>query len=228
MLKLWSLSKDGLPEEDKSNKKSKSETKTTNKTPLITLSGHAENISACKWMSETRVCTASWDHTIKVWDVHAAQETNTLASQNKIFLAIDYSQLNNLIVAGLNDRHVRLYDPRSNEGSFVKGIFTSHTGWCTSVAWSKKNANLFVSGSYDNVAKLWDVRSPKAPLYDLTGHEDKVLCVDWSIDEFILTGSADNSLKIFRSNQAATVKNGHLNGAKSNGESSKKKNKKSN
>ena len=227
MLKLWSLSEDGLPEEEKSNKKSKSETKTTNKTPLITLAGHAENISACKWMSETRVCTGSWDHTIKVWDVHAAQETNTLASQNKIFLSIDYSQLNNLIVAGLNDRHVRLYDPRSSEGSFVKGIFTSHTGWCTAVAWSKKNENLFVSGSYDNVAKLWDVRSPKAPLYDLTGHEDKVLCVDWSLDEFILTGSADNTLKIFRSNQA--VKNGHVNGTnKLNGESSKKKSKKSN
>ena len=195
------------------------------KTPIITLSGHTENISSCKWMSETKVCTASWDHTIKVWDVHSAQEVNTLASHNKIFLSIDYSQLNNLIVAGLNDRHVRLYDPRSTEGSFVKGIFSSHSGWCTSVAWSKHNENLFVSGSYDNLAKLWDIRSPKAPLYDLTGHDDKILCVDWSLDEFILTGSADNTLKIFKTNQqnpvSKSVSNGHSKQSNLNGTSLK-------
>ena len=43
------------------------------------------------------------------------------------------------------------------------------------------------------------VCSPKGPLYDMSGHNDKVLAVDWSMPQFILSGAADNDLKIFRS-----------------------------
>lgn len=31
----------------------------------------------------------------------------------------------------------------------------------------------------------------------MVGHEDKILCVDWSIKNMILTGSADNTFKIY-------------------------------
>ena len=109
-------------------------------------------------MNEKNVCTASWDHSIKLWDVFIGQETQTLKSVNKIFLSIDYSPVNQLIAAGLNDSHVRLYDPRSNEGNLVKTTLSSHTGWCSSVFWSRTNENLLMSGSYDLKAKLWDIR----------------------------------------------------------------------
>jgi ribosome biogenesis protein len=157
-------------------------------------------------MDDKQICTCSWDHSIKIWDMFAAQETRTLQSQNKIFLSIDYSSLNNTLIAGLSDRHIRLYDPRSNEGSLVKSTFTSHNGWISNVQWSKQNEYLFVSGSYDCLAKLWDTRSPRAPLYDMSGHEDKILAVDWSLNDYILTGSADNTFKIFSVNTKQEVK----------------------
>lgn len=56
-----------------------------------------------------------------------------------------------------------------------------------------------MSGGYDNNVKLWDSRSPKAPLFDLTGHEDKVLCCDWSNPKFMISGGADNTVRIFKS-----------------------------
>jgi len=43
------------------------------------------------------------------------------------------------------------------------------------------------------------VCSTKGPLYDLSGHNDKVLAVDWSVPRFMLSGAADSELKIFRS-----------------------------
>jgi len=43
------------------------------------------------------------------------------------------------------------------------------------------------------------VCSPKGPLYDMSGHNDKVLSVDWSMPQIMLSGAADNELKIFRS-----------------------------
>ena len=109
-------------------------------------------------MDDTNVCTASWDHSIKLWDMFAGQETRTLKSLNKIFLSIDYSPLNNLIAAGLNDSFVRIYDPKSKEGNIVKSTLTSHSGWVSSVFWSRTNENMLLSGSYDNLAKLWDMR----------------------------------------------------------------------
>ena len=42
------------------------------------------------------------------------------------------------------------------------------------------------------------VFSSKAPLYDMQGHEDKILAIDWSVPQYMLSGGADNSLKIFK------------------------------
>jgi WD40 repeat protein len=83
------------------------------------------------------------------------------------------------------------------EGYVLRSTFSSHSQWIPSVMWSRTNEHLFVSGSYDTLVKLWDTRSLKAPLYDLQGHDDRVLCVDWSVDQLILSGGADHSLKMF-------------------------------
>lgn len=103
-----------------------------------------------------------------------------------------------------------------------------HSQWVQTVCWSKTDEYLFISGSYDNQVKLWDYRrwisiifyweklilklmnflftkfiySPKAPLYDLIGHSDKVLDCDWSNPKFIVSGGADNSVRIFKSRKA--------------------------
>lgn len=68
-----------------------------------------------------------------------------------------------------------------------------------SVAWSVNDEHLFISGAYDHQVKLWDTRSTKSPLFDLVGHEDKVMAVDWSNPKYMLSGGADNSLRIFKS-----------------------------
>jgi ribosome biogenesis protein YTM1 len=40
--------------------------------------------------------------------------------------------------------------------------------------------------------------STKSSIFDMLGHEDKVLCVDWSIKDMILTGSSDNTFKMYK------------------------------
>lgn len=202
LLKLWSTDSDStcvIPEnEERPLKKKKTDApKIPSRVPLLTLSGHTEGVSSVSWLDDSTLCSASWDHTIKLWDMEQAQVKSSIQG-SKVFLDLSFSPLNQLIVTGSADRHVRLWDHRTSEGAIVKCSFTSHRGWVSGVAWSPSNSNTFISGSYDMIVKLWDVRSPKAPLYNLTGHDDKILAVDWSVPDLLLSGGADNHLKIFQ------------------------------
>lgn len=119
----------------------------------------------------------------------------------KAFLGADWSPHTQSIIACSADRHIRLYDPRSNEGAVCKSTFTSHTLWVSAVKWSKHDEHLFMSGSHDECVKLWDTRSPKAPLFDLTGHQGKVLCLDWSNPKYMVSGGTDNAVHVFKNKQ---------------------------
>ena len=46
----------------------------------MTLSGHTEGVSSCRFISPTEVCTGSWDHTIRIWDLEQGRETACVVS----------------------------------------------------------------------------------------------------------------------------------------------------
>lgn len=48
-------------------------------------------------------------------------------------------------------------------------------------------------------------RSSKVPLFELTGHEDKVMCSDWTNPQLILSGGADNTVRIFKNKNVQSV-----------------------
>ena len=170
------------------------------RTPLQTLAGHKEAVAGLAWLDSNDLASVSWDHTIKIWDMELGGLKSELVG-SKAFFSCSYNPGQGSLLATSADRSVRLYDPRSGEASaqIVKAVYSSHQGWVSSVCWCRGQENYFVSGSHDNQVKFWDSRSFKTPLFDLTGHTDKVLSCDWSNPDFIASGGADNSLKIFKS-----------------------------
>ena len=128
----------------------------------MTLAGHKEGISGVTWMdSKTEICSASWDHTIKIWDTELAGMKQELVGY-KSFFDIAYSKQSRLLITAAAERTLRLYDPRSADGTLVKSAYTSHTGWVT--------------------------------------------CCDLSSGEYVVSGVADNDMKIFKTSEIASVK----------------------
>jgi len=203
-LNIWGAKLTNVDEEVKQSevKKAKND-KAPTRTPLITLVGHKEGISGVTYMeTPTDVITASWDHTLRLWDA----ETSSLKTElvgNKAFLGLAYSPEKKMILTAACERTIRMYDPRSTDGLIVKSAYSSHQGWITSVNWCQGNDHMFVSGSHDSLLKMWDVRACKTPLFDLKGHTDQVLCCSWADPQIIVSGGADNDMKIFKSNITA-------------------------
>ncbi|CDW57942.1 Ribosome biogenesis protein WDR12 homolog [Trichuris trichiura] len=166
-------------------------------TPIVTLAGHRSRITGTCWMNEDHVITSSWDHTICVWDTILLDKVSCLSCTCSL-TAVSYSPLNQLLISGSTDDHVRLWDPRSHEGKMVRSIFVGHSKWVSAVDWSKTNEHLFISASYDALMKLWDFRSTKVPLYDLSGHSDRILCCDFSSPSFMLSGGVDGKVNVYR------------------------------
>jgi len=206
-LKIWSANLTNVDEGEPDNgdgesgsKKAKSTSKAPTRTPLMTIAGHKEGISGVTWLeSATELITCSWDHTIRVWDAETATLKTELVG-NKAFFDVSYSPEKKMVLAASCERTIRMYDPRSTEGLIVKSAYSSHQGWVSCVNWCQGNDQMFVSGSHDTLLKIWDVRACKTPLFDLRGHTDQVLAVSWAEPSIVVSGGADNDMKIFKSN----------------------------
>lgn len=201
MLKIWSAI-DPIDGDNNVNEGGDVEMKDFSKkklrSPAITMEGHKESISGCVWLNEQvpTVLTVSLDQTMKIWDIEIGEQKQSFTS-SKSFLDVAYCPSTGNILTASCDRLIRIWDPRQNHGSLVKNVYSSHDAWISSVDWSPTNANLFVSASYDSTAKQWDIRSPMVPLYDLLGHQDKIMSINWSNEQFIVSGGADSQIKIF-------------------------------
>ncbi|KAG3023908.1 hypothetical protein JG687_00005339 [Phytophthora cactorum] len=173
----------------------------------IVLVGHMSYVTGVAFRPKTSehdedvVVSVGSDRNVRLWDLVTQSCSQSLVGNRAVSdLSVN---ANGLILTAHPDHCVRLWDPRAQQSgeSIVQRTFRSHKEWVSSVAWhpDSNNEHLFVSGSYDGTAKVWDARST-IPLHTVNAHEGKLLDLSWrNQDESVafVTGGDDKKLNFF-------------------------------
>lgn len=192
--------------------------------PVIMLPAHSSQVSGLSWGNHHKVkmqqdssnvssrfpeelISASWDHSIKVWNVERQDCLLTL-NGSRVVTCLDSSYYSPGIVAtGHPDCTIRLWDVRVQQNGNAASMVSdntfrpSHQGWVSDVKWSPHNPYHLGSTSHDGTIKLWDIRS-SVPLHTVRAfakNVDKGLCLAFGCQEdgIVFAGGTDCIVKQF-------------------------------
>lgn len=93
--------------------------------PKVSFKAHNQNISGIEWSLQSfkTLITASWDHSIKTWDIETQNNILTL-NGSKVVTCISRCHNSDVVATGHPDCSVRLWDMRTsgaNEGNVFDG-----------------------------------------------------------------------------------------------------------
>jgi len=200
-IKLWNLREEGDLQDDLAGKRRKLETGAVDHSysqveARATFQGHTQVVGALDWAERDTIYSASWDHSLRIWDVETAVNTQTLTCSKALHCLSVGGEGKALLAAGGADNSLRVWDPRIQATVAPTMQFTSHKGWISACKWHPKSVHHILTASYDGTVKLWDTRAT-IPLLTMSAHKDKVLSADWWKDDSIVSGGADSHLNIF-------------------------------
>ncbi|XP_068328242.1 WD-40 repeat-containing protein MSI4-like [Pyrus communis] len=165
----------------------------TTSRPDLILTGHQDNaefaLALCP--TEPYVLSGGKDKTVVLWSIQdhiAASTTDPAATKSP------GSIIKNSKSGDSNDK--------ATDGPTVapRGIYYGHEDTVEDVAFCPSSSQEFCSVGDDSCLILWDARVGSSPAVKVEkAHDADVHCVDWNPlnDNLILTGSADNSVRLF-------------------------------
>jgi len=159
------------------------------------LSNHTRRLLAPTSFSfdGTRVVSASFDHTLSLWDAERGALSHHLLGHTDRVMAAAFSPDGALLASGAEDHTVILWDTRTGEARHhLKG----DSGPSNAVAFSPVTNRLASAGD-DGVVWVWSSKTAE-PVHRLTGHSGRVNSVAFSPDGALLaTGGEDRSVRVW-------------------------------
>ncbi|ESQ41531.1 hypothetical protein EUTSA_v10013619mg [Eutrema salsugineum] len=160
-----------------------------------TFVGHTQCVSSVVWPEHDVIYSASWDHSVRRWDVPTGKDSLNLFCGKALNTLDVGGEGSALVAAGGSDPILRVWDPRKPGTSAPVFQFSSHSSWISACKWHKSSWFHLLSASYDGKIMLWDLRTAW-PLSIIDTHKDKVLSADWWKGESVVSGGADSNLRI--------------------------------
>jgi guanine nucleotide-binding protein subunit beta-2-like 1 protein len=149
--------------------------------PYRSLRGHSHFVQDVVISSDGQFAlSASWDATLRLWDLSTGLTTRRFQSHTKDVLSVAFSVDNRQIVSGARDKTIKLWNTLG-ECKFT-AVDGCHTEWVSCVRFSPNaHAPAIVSGGWDRLVKVWDMGKYKLKT-NLVGHTGYVNTVTISPD----------------------------------------------
>ncbi|CAL9152129.1 unnamed protein product [Musa hybrid cultivar] len=163
--------------------------------PDLILTGHQQNAEFALAMCPTEpfVLSGGKDKSVVLWSIHD-HISSVAESTSKSPASASNSSGKQSIKAG---------NEKSSDSTTVgpRGVYQGHEDTVEDVQFCPSSAQEFCSVGDDSCLILWDARVGTSPVVKVVekAHNADLHCVDWNPHDqnLILTGSADNSVRMF-------------------------------
>jgi coronin-1B/1C/6 len=187
--KIWQIPEEGVTENISA--------------PLASFEGHQKKVHVALYhkVAANIVTTASYDQTIKIWDVTKCKAVTTVDSVNDMAFSVSYNWQGNQFVSSFKDKGVRIIDARTCQ---VVQNWEAHKGTKPSRAvWAGRKDKILTIGfgkQSERQLSLWDPRNVEAPLHTIdvdVGAGTLLPLYDEDTNVLFLAGKGDTSIKYF-------------------------------
>jgi WD40 repeat protein len=165
----------------------------------VMLGGHESDVMSAAFSPDgTRIVTASWDKTARIWDAATAKETAVLRGHDREVTSAAFSPDGSRLVTASYDQTARIWDAATaTEIAVLRGPVLS-------AAFSPDGSRI-VTASDDTTARIWDAVTAKETAV-LRGHGASVTSAAFSPDgSRIVTASFDKTARIWDAATATEI-----------------------
>ncbi|CAL4077100.1 unnamed protein product, partial [Meganyctiphanes norvegica] len=157
--------------------------------------GHTETIFDCSFQPEDSdlLATASFDGSIKIWNINTMETVNTLPNRTNIIYSLSWAPADlNCIVAGTSSGEVFIWDVGKHR--ILQDIAQHKDKKVFCVAWNHKDSRKIASAGESGFCYVHQVSGTLLQEYR---HPGPVYGCDWRDADVLATGCEDGKIRIY-------------------------------